>query len=414
MRRFNNQELSDALGDLTKYLQDNHSEKLFLSNPYDKGWEKIERLEKYKKILEVIGRDEFIKSHIGKLVGLYSQLSNQKAEDYINVFLRWFFRDSRTDQGFNSDRFLEYYEIFETFFYDSHLILRDSCRLFNFQCDADKIQLNDEICIREATKDELRVIQKENEEDPSKRGYEVFSKSNHFIELKIRVKKLICNSENDESWQSASESEKIEADINSKLDLVINSLRLFKPSAVYRNSRIQRHIEGFYGLFHTCYRSSFLNNIAIGKKCILTSKDTASYKSTWDKIQKCENDNELKIALTRFGYAIDRRNIADRILDSFIGLESLYLPDGNSELTFRLSLRASKMLGDSPDKQEDIFKFLKQMYDVRSKVAHGKKIETKDEDLNRLENLFQNSILKYIEDKSKYKKENLDRIIFKT
>ncbi len=82
----------------------------------------------------------------------------------------------------------------------------------------------------------------------------------------------------------------------------------------------------------------------------------------------------LKIALTRFARQFSRENresIADRLLDTAIALEAIYLYNTSSELKYRLGLRLATHLGQDASQKQDLFDFVEVVYFVRSKIAHG-------------------------------------------
>jgi hypothetical protein len=98
---------------------------------------------------------------------------------------------------------------------------------------------------------------------------------------------------------------------------------------------------------------------------------------------------------------VERKNPEDKLIDYMIGLEALYLPDGNAELSFRLSVRVAFLMLPEADKK-DTFNFLRRMYDVRSSIVHGNKYELNTEDIKRLEELLRKSVLLWIEDKNNF------------
>ena len=79
----------------------------------------------------------------------------------------------------------------------------------------------------------------------------------------------------------------------------------------------------------------------------------------------------LGIALRRFGLASGRPNSEDTLLDLWITVEALLLPDGNSELSYRASLRLARLCGDSPQERRDAFALARSSYEARSKIVHG-------------------------------------------
>jgi hypothetical protein len=84
-----------------------------------------------------------------------------------------------------------------------------------------------------------------------------------------------------------------------------------------------------------------------------------------------------------------------------IGLEALYLPDGNTELSFRLSVRVAFLLS-SKIERKNTYEFLRKIYDVRSSVVHGNKYELNIEDIRKLEELLRKSVILWIKDKNNF------------
>jgi len=80
----------------------------------------------------------------------------------------------------------------------------------------------------------------------------------------------------------------------------------------------------------------------------------------------------LKVAVLRFDFSYDSA-LAYSPIDLMTALEALYL-DNEPELTYKLAIRASYLLGDKPERRNDIFSTLKAAYYVRSKLVHGGKV----------------------------------------
>jgi len=101
----------------------------------------------------------------------------------------------------------------------------------------------------------------------------------------------------------------------------------------------------------------------------------------------------LQYAMRRFRNSIERYSVddAERLLEYAIALESLYLNDNSSErgeLTYRLSLRAARLLAKDFEKRKKIFDFVKKLYGFRSRIAHGEDIsrlkKAKDDELKEI------------------------------
>jgi hypothetical protein len=87
------------------------------------------------------------------------------------------------------------------------------------------------------------------------------------------------------------------------------------------------------------------------------------------------SDRRLALALRRFDSAYSRYEYEDSLIDLWIAFEALLLPDGNIELSHRVSLRIAVLVGTEPTQREAAFKQAKDSYKCRSKVVHGEAIE---------------------------------------
>lgn len=86
----------------------------------------------------------------------------------------------------------------------------------------------------------------------------------------------------------------------------------------------------------------------------------------------------LDVAMRRYRDSRERYRPGDpeQLLDLTIALEALLLTGGErSELTYRLGIRAARLLGTSADSRRGIFDVLRDLYAVRSKLAHGSTLD---------------------------------------
>lgn len=81
------------------------------------------------------------------------------------------------------------------------------------------------------------------------------------------------------------------------------------------------------------------------------------------------NAHEVEFAVRRYNLSFSRYYIEDKIVDLTICLEALLLHGMHDELKYRLSLYLLALLGK--DKDIDLNKFAKEMYDLRSEIVHS-------------------------------------------
>lgn len=106
----------------------------------------------------------------------------------------------------------------------------------------------------------------------------------------------------------------------------------------------------------------------------------------WRTLEAGTAVKNYDLAFRRWSQAIDRLNEVDRLIDYWIGLEALFMPDSNAELSFRVSLRVAAFLGHSPDQWEKIYKDIRHSYNWRSAVVHGSS-SSKEKELSKEETL---------------------------
>lgn len=108
---------------------------------------------------------------------------------------------------------------------------------------------------------------------------------------------------------------------------------------------------------------------------VIEEEDKEKFSKIWQLLNGSgENTrHNLLIAVRRFSLAMTRLSLEDKLIDLMICAEALFLQDGNSELTYKLSHRAALFLGENQNQQKVIFKFFKDVYAMRSKVVHGTK-----------------------------------------
>ena len=82
----------------------------------------------------------------------------------------------------------------------------------------------------------------------------------------------------------------------------------------------------------------------------------------------------LQQALWHFGRACVAALPRDILLESAIGLDSLLVP-GGGDSQYRFCLHGTVILSSSADSSKDLYKVLQEIYNKRSKAAHGTKIK---------------------------------------
>ena len=71
------------------------------------------------------------------------------------------------------------------------------------------------------------------------------------------------------------------------------------------------------------------------------------------------------------------------IVNALTALEALLLNDSKSELSYRLSMRVAYLIGTDDETRKQLFRDMKEFYDLRSTIVHGSQIKPKHQ--SRLE-----------------------------
>ena len=400
-----NSQLRESLQSLTQIIYPFYENGLRLDDRFedDKQYvaimltmldEQIAKIPEFDLCCKIMAKDEKIKKQLGQLVGTrsnYSLVADEKT--CVLGFLKQLYLESNQyDQSVFDKKYLS----FEDFFYSDHLVYKDSANLYNFSFADSELALGHGITIRRSIARFLQQTDYEKYIERMYKPYTAFSNSMFVIERDYKAKKIV--GEPKETEQNAIFNEQNKSPV--LFDLVIDSLRILKPSAVYRDHRIKSKSVTFQPHGGVTERFPFYENIAVGGKCNIEVDEIATLRKVFNFLCGEEN-SRLLVAKRRLSSGIERRSPEDRLIDYMIGLEALYLPDGNAELSFRLSLRVAFLLS-SGEARKETFEFLRKMYGMRSKIVHGSKYELSEEDVKKLEQLLRESILLWIEDKSNF------------
>jgi len=125
--------------------------------------------------------------------------------------------------------------------------------------------------------------------------------------------------------------------------------------------------------------------------------------------------SKFDLAVSNFNKSYSQHFLTNIFLDTMFVLENLFLRNTSQELKYKLSMRMAYTLGDNDKtKREDIFTFIKDCYDIRSKIVHGSKIPELDmKRIFKLRQLTKDSLKIFFKKRDLCLGENLDNIILK-
>ncbi|MFX1500204.1 MAG: hypothetical protein ACFFDH_04475 [Promethearchaeota archaeon] len=120
------------------------------------------------------------------------------------------------------------------------------------------------------------------------------------------------------------------------------------------------------------FKPNFEELFNLYSECDIENK-IGSINEIADLIEKSnimKNPNYI-LLINRYFQIFARKSSQDRILDEFIILESIFTSSNVTEIRFRLSLNIASFLAENQQEFNEICKFIKDIYSIRSSIVHG-------------------------------------------
>lgn len=256
---------------------------------------------------------------------------------------------------FDAAVFDEVYSNQEAYLYSEVTGFVSMTPLLNLRGDAALIRIREGLEIRQMTDDERNMLNSFVGTDPW------ILSSTHAIVQTFAVPKAYV--QGPESQQPRQQEARFK-----QLNSVLTALRLFKVGMVGLSYTItSSNTKGLPGgLVGT---GPVRQPIYFGRPYDFNQTDAGAFGDFYGEIESSLTP-EFDIALRRFNYYYDRPSVEDRFLDAMIAFENLLLPE-KDELSLRLALRTSNLLGASVEDKHVIYEFMRKAYKIRSDIAHG-------------------------------------------
>jgi hypothetical protein len=87
---------------------------------------------------------------------------------------------------------------------------------------------------------------------------------------------------------------------------------------------------------------------------------------------------QCELAIERLNLGRRRISAGNKAIEAGICLEALLGSDSNTEITYKLRLRAALLLSSDLNKRREISKAVNELYNLRSATVHGNSVKTKD------------------------------------
>jgi|GEM_PF-3504834 len=261
--------------------------------------------------------------------------------------------------NFNDEIFSKCFQEYEDSLYSKEYRFNSFSPLNNFQCEADEIDLGEDLKLRKYSNREIEDWWHRLSESKILHHFPIpiyeIRNLKYFIEMSYIIKK----------GEPISDQLPMET-----FNKVISALRIFKSGIV-----------GFDMLYSTelmwsdmgiiagggLYRKSFF-----GTQYKLMTLDIEGFKKFWNEFKDIEGKHDfLERAIRRFNYAYERERSDDKLIDYMIAFEALF-SEAPGDIGHKLSSRAAKLLEKDFDQRKEIYDIMKEGYNHRSTFAHGK------------------------------------------
>jgi hypothetical protein len=125
-----------------------------------------------------------------------------------------------------------------------------------------------------------------------------------------------------------------------------------------------------------------------------------------------DREKIFEVALRRFTRGYDRETDEDRLIDYWVALEALFLPERGGELSYRAALRIAAFVEDEKPRRKELFKLLKTSYDARSAVVHGNLPKNLEGVSRATEDVVRTALGRWIKPGTPHSVEDLDAHLF--
>lgn len=289
-----------------------------------------------------------------------NQLINMNDSWLIHNFCRYvcmrLYEESSSAFEFDQKAADSLYENMERYLLNDELIYNEKCILKNFKSDMDCIELDSNTTILRASNEEFLSLYR-SREVTGMTPFDLF-KDLYFIQTESKRKKTepIAVGKNKLLFQNAR-----------------ISLLLFKDRLVALGPTVVMEAQGFDYLGGLYFSGAIDPSLPVAaKNYSLDATEHEDFRKFYKNVVKNLKKSFLRRAADRFVTAVYNHPYEERIIDFVIALECLYLPGIRSESSFRLCLRAAKLITNTTGEEiEDIYDDLKLAINLRNTLVHG-------------------------------------------
>jgi hypothetical protein len=272
----------------------------------------------------------------------------------------------KEDLEFDEAIFNGLYKRFEEKLYGKDYIMA-LCPLKKFYLETDELVLDDGIKIRRIAPRELSFINKWMSGNTLKKRDDIqFTIEYTYDENELRKQEDVDEGSNYQfDLDFPGEKKFIE---------IAALLRLFKDGDFHNpleNFQVPFWANAGQGIhYNLCDRY-----ISGDRNYILKSEEAEDFTEFYRKsLRFTGDDRRMFIALERFNLAYEKKRFVDNIIDYVIALEVLFGTMRN-RIGMEIELKSGFLVEDSKEKITEVYKFMRDLYGLRSTIVHGDEIK---------------------------------------
>jgi hypothetical protein len=159
---------------------------------------------------------------------------------------------------------------------------------------------------------------------------------------------------------------------------VVTALRLLRESGVRTALTFTRPLRRTFGPSAIGSWSHGASSFRVGPSddLVIADDDVPALAGILGRLREIDlRDDEagrrFELALSRVNTAAQRRAIEDRLIDYWVAIEALFVPDSGGEISFRARTRVARFITTDLEERKRITKTLSRSYGRRSQVVHG-------------------------------------------
>ncbi len=321
---------------------------------------KLEKLDEYRKLLEIINKEPNLKDYLNG----YEITAHSTARIEEKYVLQHFLAEFLSKLEFGDNRsqcYAQLYPEFESALTRTTIEIQIIAHLQGFYSDIDSYQIDDEIQLKKLAWPELNELY--GEEVFYREG--TYHKYRHVLKSRCEWKRSISA-----TYPNRTETSLPEQDVINKMQTIVEIMQTYKPgylnidniSYSAANFEINSHGGGSVSSRETLF----------GKPILINQSDLQEFEQYYKKYQefKPNEDKRFNSSFRWLSNSSTKKSLDDKFLDYMIVLESLYLEDRN-ELAYRLPLRAAYLLENDYPGRSKTFHLLRKGYSLRSKMVHN-------------------------------------------